>query len=310
MKIAGCSETFIEQSTFIGNGLYKASTKSMLKLGQCGGDGIFWQFEWHQKRLSAWCEAPAWMRWIEEKLPHDGLQNSDDELLRLASIWSWLQVSDELISAELSGPYAPVQAGIVHGWYPVLRLNRNDQKLDIFLLDWPAEVLRKFTHGWPALACVSIQPRLYCPLILGWQELTYAELKACIPGAVLILPNCVDLSGTTCWMLATKTGIKLAINQDKYTVSDIENIVDEDVIQPHSPLNSLEDVKIVITYEIGGTSLTFGELAQLKLGSVISSDVSFMDCIKLRANGSVFASGSLIMLGDIPAVRIDKLIQR
>lgn len=310
MKIPGCSKTFIEQSTFIGNGLYKANTKSILTLRQCGGDGVFWRIGWKQKWLSAWCDASAWMRWLDEKLPHDGLQSSDKELLRLTSIWGWLQVSDELVNAELSALDAPVEAGVLPGWYPALTLNRNEQKLDLFLLDWPSEVLRKFTHGWSVLASASVQPRLSCPLILGWQELTYAQLKTCVPGAVLILPGHLELSGKTCWLLAAETRIKLFIEQGKYIVSEIEQNVEDHIVQSYSPLNSLDDVKITLTFEVGCTSLTFAELASLKLGEVLVTDVSLNNCVKLRANGSVFASGNLLMLGDIPAVRIDKLLLR
>ncbi|MFS9381039.1 FliM/FliN family flagellar motor switch protein [Citrobacter sp. ANG330] len=308
MKINGYSELFVEQSTFIGGGFYKPANKSMLTFRQGGGSGILWQFNWHQQILSAWCEESSWLRWVEEKYPHDSVQDGDEHLLRLAGLWTLLAVSDEMAQAEVIFADSPVQGEITPSWYPSLTLNQEGKKLEMSLVDWPADALRQFTQGWTAIKSASIQPKLNCPLILGSIKMTRRQLNECTPDTVVILPDDIDLSGKSCWLMIADIIAKLSILEDGYTVTEIINRNNE-TIEPFSSLSSLDDITIDISFDIGGLSLSFAEIAALKPGSTLTAVASAEKSVKLRANGCVFATGNFVMLGNTPGVRIDKLFQ-
>jgi|GEM_PF-5013666 len=310
MSLKQDARLFIEQAKFISNGYYNSNTKSVLTLRKSGGHGIFWQLNWSQRPLYAWCKESSWLRWVEEKYPHDTLYSSDSKLLRLTSSWSWFNVSEELALTELDVVGEPVLACISEAWYPVLSLNRDDERLDFTLIDWPVEALKKFTQRWSALAKNKNQPCFRFPLLLGRMNMSRKQIRSATTGSVIIIPANEDIDKDYIWLQVAKKYYKIyCAEMDKYIVSDIKNVSAESEFYDTQELVSLDEIQLEVTFEVGYTRLSFSDIAELKAGSLLTSEVNFNTKVNLRVNGAVIAIGHIVMMGDTFGIRIEKITQ-
>ncbi|HFS5793848.1 TPA: FliM/FliN family flagellar motor switch protein [Citrobacter werkmanii] len=311
MKIEGYSQLFIEQSTFISNGFYKPSDKSILRFRIVRGEGIWWTFRWHQKELSAWCEEQSWRHWVEDKIRFPEIHEVDRDLLQLAAEWSLLSISEELHQAGITVKEISAKSNLIPGWCPVLTMNQGNNKLELVLVDWPAEVLRGLVRGWKPLAAAdgSAKPLLRCPVTVGRMTIPYGLLVECVPGAVIVLPTDCHMNEQIYWMMAADVLIKLTSYEEGYMVSEITTEENNEVIDARSALTSFADIDVSISFEIGSALLSVAELAVLKPGSVLKPEITSETAVNIRVNGRVFATGDFVLLEDVPGVRINKLLQ-
>ncbi len=311
LKIEGYSHLFIEQSTLIGSGYYKNNSKSILNLRMISGEGIWWTFRWHQQELNAWCEESSWRNWIEDKIHFFTLHEVDRHFLQLVGEWSLLPVSDEMKLADISLKEITGQSSLLPCWSPVLTLNQVDKKFEIYLIDWPADALRWLIKGWTPLAETigSSKPLLRCPVTIGRMTIHLRMLKQFVLGAVIIIQTDNHLNAGNYWMLAAEINIKLVRSNEEYTVSEITTEEQNDIIDANPVLTSLDDINVSIAFEIGSILMSFAELAALKPGSIIKSELSTATTVNIRVNGRVFATGDFILLDNVPGVRVNKLLQ-
>ncbi len=74
-----------------------------------------------------------------------------------------------------------------------------------------------------------------------------------------------------------------------------------------SPLQSVYDVSVTVTAELGRVSLPIGELLQLGEGSVIELDRPISTPVDLRAQGVLVAQGEVVVVDDCFAVRLKQV---
>lgn len=275
------------------------------------GDGIWWTFRWHQKELNAWCEELPWRDWIEDKMRFNNLHDTSRDLLQLAAEWSLLSVSGEMKQAGISIKGVSAYSTLLPGWSPVLTLNQGDKKLDLFLVDWPADALRWLIKGWTPLvaAAGSANPMIRCPITVGRMDIPFSLLKRYEPGSVVVLPAGCHMYDVHYWMIVADVLIKLVSHEEGYIVSEIITEEQNEIIDTKSVLTSLDDITVNVSFEIGSTLLSFADLATLKPGSVLKSELNSAAAVNIRVNGHIFATGDFIFLGDVPGVRVNKLLQ-
>lgn len=310
MKVVGYSDLFIQQSAFIGSGFYKPSDKSTLRFRVMYGEGIWLTFRWHQERLNVWCEEHAWRNWIEEKICFCDLHSADENLLALAAQWSLLAVSEELKNADIALEEVSGCASLLSGWSPVVTLNQGNKKLDLTLVDWPEDALRGLVKEWKPLVAAKggTKPLLRCPMTVGPVTFPYGRLAECQPGAVIMLPAEYHKQDVHFWMIAGDVLIKLVKDNEAYMVSEIKTPEENEIVEDEAVLSSLADINVNVVFDIGSTLLTFAEISALKPGSVIKPDIATSETVNVRVNGKIFATGNFVLLGDIPGVRINKLL--
>jgi flagellar motor switch protein FliN/FliY len=75
-------------------------------------------------------------------------------------------------------------------------------------------------------------------------------------------------------------------------------------------MESLSDIEIDVTLELGRAEVTIEELMQLREGSVVPLDKAAGDPIDILANGRLVARGEVIVIDDMFGVRICEVISQ
>lgn len=73
-------------------------------------------------------------------------------------------------------------------------------------------------------------------------------------------------------------------------------------------LDSLLDVPVDISIEIGRTKMTIGELISLSKGSIVELKKTAGDAVDIYVNGKLLGRGELIVVNERLGVRVAKII--
>jgi flagellar motor switch protein FliN len=73
-------------------------------------------------------------------------------------------------------------------------------------------------------------------------------------------------------------------------------------------LDSLLDVPIDISVEIGRTKMTIGELLALSKGSIVELKKTAGDAVDIYVNGKLLGKGELIVVNERLGVRVAKIV--
>src|SRR5262249_14271589 len=74
-----------------------------------------------------------------------------------------------------------------------------------------------------------------------------------------------------------------------------------------NPLDSLLDVSVLVTVELGRASLTVNEVLKLGVGSVVELDRLVLEPVDLMVQGVRLARGEVVVVGDRFAIRIKEI---
>lgn len=88
-------------------------------------------------------------------------------------------------------------------------------------------------------------------------------------------------------------------------IRDLENDVADT-----SNLDLLLDVNLQVSVELGRAGLKFREVLNLATGSVVELDRQTSEPVDILVNGSLLATGEVVVVDDHFAVRITKLLNR
>ena len=73
------------------------------------------------------------------------------------------------------------------------------------------------------------------------------------------------------------------------------------------PLDSLLDVSVLITVELGRTTLTINEVLKLGVGSVVELDRLILEPVDLMVQGVRLARGEVVVVDDCFAIIIEEI---
>lgn len=76
-----------------------------------------------------------------------------------------------------------------------------------------------------------------------------------------------------------------------------------------TPLDSLLDVTVSVTAELGQTTLCLGDVLKLGVGSVVELDRFVGEPVSLSVKGVLLAQGEVVVVGDRFAVRIKEILK-
>ncbi|HLJ97719.1 MAG TPA: flagellar motor switch protein FliN [Gemmataceae bacterium] len=77
--------------------------------------------------------------------------------------------------------------------------------------------------------------------------------------------------------------------------------------QAPNPLDSLLDVSVLVTVELGRTSLTINDVLKLGVGSVVELDRLVLEPVDLMVQGVRLARGEVVVVGDRFAILIKEI---
>jgi flagellar motor switch protein FliN len=106
---------------------------------------------------------------------------------------------------------------------------------------------------------------------------------------------------------AQEAGTATAVMEDESSslIRDLESEVTDT-----SNLDLLLDVNLKVTVELGRAGLKFREVLNLAPGSVVELDRQTSEPVDILVNGSLLATGEVVVVDDRFAVRITKLVGR
>ena len=114
--------------------------------------------------------------------------------------------------------------------------------------------------------------------------------------------NHEDLTET---MGAESTGTAVMEEESSSLIHDLENDVTDT-----SNLDLLLDVNLQVSVELGRAGLKFREVLNLATGSIVELDRQTSEPVDILVNGSLLATGEVVVVDDHFAVRITKLLNR
>jgi flagellar motor switch protein FliN len=114
--------------------------------------------------------------------------------------------------------------------------------------------------------------------------------------------NHEDLAET---MGTESTGTAVMEEESSSLIRDLENDVADT-----SNLDLLLDVNLQVSVELGRAGLKFREVLNLATGSVVELDRQTSEPVDILVNGSLLATGEVVVVDDHFAVRITKLLNR
>jgi flagellar motor switch protein FliN len=114
--------------------------------------------------------------------------------------------------------------------------------------------------------------------------------------------NHEDLTET---MGTESTGTAVMEEESSSLIRDLENDVADT-----SNLDLLLDVNLQVSVELGRAGLKFREVLNLATGSVVELDRQTSEPVDILVNGSLLATGEVVVVDDHFAVRITKLLNR
>ena len=103
------------------------------------------------------------------------------------------------------------------------------------------------------------------------------------------------------------SGASTAVLEDESSslIRDLENDVSD-----AANLDLLLDVNLQVSVELGRASLKFREVLNLAPGSVVELDRQTSEPVDILVNGSLLATGEVVVVDDHFSVRITKLLNR
>ncbi len=93
----------------------------------------------------------------------------------------------------------------------------------------------------------------------------------------------------------------------------MEKLVEEPETASSTPggelnLDSLLDVPIDISVEIGRTKMTIGELLSLNKGSIVELKKSAGESVDIFVNGKLLGKGEVVVVNERLGVRVNKIV--
>jgi len=104
---------------------------------------------------------------------------------------------------------------------------------------------------------------------------------------------------------SASAGTAVLEDESSSLIRDLENDVSDT-----ANLDLLLDVNLQVTVELGRAGLKFREVLNLAPGSVVELDRQTSEPVDILVNGSLLATGEVVVVDDHFSVRITKLLNR
>ena len=149
-------------------------------------------------------------------------------------------------------------------------------------------------------------------------RLEVGEMKIALSALRKVALNDVLLPDTSIDALAPT--VQLRADARRYVCARLKehSLIIESILQeePSMPVSSdkpaaavagLDAIQVRLDFDLGDKTLTFGELAALQPGQVLTLDASLPRLVAIRANGSLIGRGELVQVADRVGVRVIEL---
>lgn len=157
--------------------------------------------------------------------------------------------------------------------------------------------------GWDALP-VPLR------LDIGWVDLPESDLLALAPHDVVLLDDATLLDEDRLLLrLSPGTMLQARLSGSTLTIEkSVSTVMTEDPAAPAEPLlDSLEEVEVRLTFDIGQQSLTLAELRRIAAGATFDLGRDPRRAVNIRANGRLVGTGELVRVEERIGVRVTRV---
>ncbi|WP_409523797.1 flagellar motor switch protein FliN [Nitrincola sp. MINF-07-Sa-05] len=99
-----------------------------------------------------------------------------------------------------------------------------------------------------------------------------------------------------------------AVGQGQAKAVQLDELSDESAPVSDGKLDVILDIPVTLTVEVGGTDIAIRNLLQLSQGSVVELDRVAGEPLDVRVNGTLIASGEVVVVNDRYGIRLTDVI--
>lgn len=99
-----------------------------------------------------------------------------------------------------------------------------------------------------------------------------------------------------------------AVGQGQAKAVQLDELRDESAPASDGKLDVILDIPVTLTVEVGGTDIAIRNLLQLSQGSVVELDRVAGEPLDVRVNGTLIASGEVVVVNDRYGIRLTDVI--
>ncbi len=252
---------------------------------------------WHDHTLSLLCHQSALARWLAPQLQEAALTTLPEPLL-LALLERESAVLPMLIWDSIST--SPV---ISRQHTLSIELNKGADTLVFWLHEVPAALVRSLDKR-PVDECLAV------PLILSLQlcmlPLSLSQLNELTPGDILLLDAKTNADTL---LLSVGPGYPWCFcrfNQSTLEITTMHPL--HTPVEQEQPVNSLDELPVNISFEIGRKTLDLRSLLHLQPGSLLDLDCPPDGEIRILANQRYLGTGRLVNIQNRLGVQVVTLL--
>lgn len=176
-----------------------------------------------------------------------------------------------------------------------IRLSLSTDSLGLMLMAGMAQAVVATT---PAAPDESLPLRLRVEV--GCTHVTAAELARLVPGDTVMLGhNWID-QGAGLWLGWDALGVRVVWEDDHLRVTHLLNSrglsmpTDDHPTPAGDELHELDQVPVLLTFDLGERMLSLGDLRALQVGQVLELGRPLIQAVSVRVNGALIGSGELV----------------
>jgi type III secretion protein Q len=145
---------------------------------------------------------------------------------------------------------------------------------------------------------------------VGSSQLSVGEFAALEPDDLIFLERGPWLEdGSVMIRLAANFGWRASVEGDVLTLQSLEmGMAEEELFEEGTaPLESLDELPITLSFDLGRQTLPYKEIKMLQPGYTFELAKTQEKPVNLRANGRTIGKGELVQVGDYLGVRVIEL---
>lgn len=145
---------------------------------------------------------------------------------------------------------------------------------------------------------------------VGWVDLAAGDLAALARHDVILLDDATLLDEDRLLVrVSARTMLRARLSGSSLIIENsVSTIMTEDPAAPAEPLlDTLEEVEVRLTFDIGQQSVTLAELRRIAAGTVFDLGRDPRRAVNIRANGRLVGTGELVRIEERIGVRVTRV---
>lgn len=278
------------------------------------------------ERVELYCKEQVWLEFVRPFLPIDKFLNISEELLpaltsvSLSGFTSWAK-ANEIKIENIENVHAVESP----------RWEQCDISLKLESPSYPGSNLTCYVYGLAKRAIQALEKimspvdaptelnKLPISCAVGLSMLTVEQLQQLRLGDCVVCKWACNIEDGQLFLFQNKPISIIRMSESRSFIveqmmNEFDELLDLSDEKAFPGLNDqeksidLEQLMIPVVLEVGQIDIAISELATLRIGSILETELKACPQVRLRANGKVIGLGSLVQLDDKLGVKIEQIV--